>query len=140
MFELNKDDYLLGMWFMEKHDFGNVKFLVKKGKEPKSWEIMVIYRYFSEESKDMSKRKVFNSGDEKSAWKFGVSGCDEEQALKEMRKIFKDIQNMKGAPEILHQTFKNPDVSEELLIQGDIYKFLEVGKNVPWMHVKAEQK
>lgn len=119
--KFEKDDYVLGIWFCEKHNFGNVVTFVKKDRNADGkWEGKTRFRYF----KNQKSEKIFNSEDEKSAICFEMLENSEEKAIEKMRFLFDRIRSDYN------------DDFEELLIKGGPDRIIDASRKSSWLHMK----
>jgi hypothetical protein len=119
--QLKKENYILGVWYAEKHGLGNWICTVKKGAEPNSWEGEYRFRYYKDGS-------IFDSKDERSFQCFMTKDLTEEQMKKKIEAVFEVIK------------MKYNDFDDYLDVRGDFMKMVEVSKNTTWMHIKIEEK
>jgi hypothetical protein len=119
--QLKKENYILGVWYAEKHGLGNWICTVKKGAEPNSWEGEYRFRYYRDTS-------IFESKDERNFYNFTVCDLTEEQMKKKTDLFFEEIKK------------KYSSFNDYLEVRGDVTKMVEVSKNTSWMHIKIEDK
>lgn len=116
-----KDDYIVGIWFLEFHD-KNILYNMKRNKEGK-YIADIRFRYFKDD-------KIFNSSDKKSSYNISPDkDLTEKEVINDARKIFK---------EIIKEEKNKKYFYDELLIQGDVKKFFELAKAKSWMHISTQ--
>jgi hypothetical protein len=113
-----EDDYILGMWFAS--DDENNDFLLTVKKNQSGWEGEYRFRYGKKEEKE---KDPFVEDSEKSFYSFTTSGS-EESIIEKIGKMISII------------ALKYPNVSI-LPVKGNVKKFIEVAKDVPWIHLKT---
>jgi len=119
MIELHENDYILGIWFAEKHDFGNWICIIKRGKDPNGWVGGYRFRQFSD-------NKVFDSEDLSESYNIKEKIASEEQMIKSINNIFSIVK------------LKYCDVHEFVEVKGNLDKLVELTKNSSWFHMKFE--
>ena len=117
--QFTEKSYILGLWYQETDD-GLVNYLTAFWKEDGKWMGMGRKRIVRDE-------RIFDGQDEKTWQKLTPKNADiTENEIIEIMDETRDAAIICGLK------------TDQLLIQGDVKKFLELSKTKPWCHMKSE--
>jgi hypothetical protein len=122
-FEFTENTYILGVWFAEGNNYGNMQIWVSKEKSKEDWVTEIRFRYYQDGN-------IFDSDDKRSGMVFRFEETSEDAVIKKTRETFKLITMPPSCP------FK--DFHDELLIQGDVNKLIEKAKDSKWLHMRKK--
>lgn len=127
--QLQDNDYILGIWFSESKNFGNIMVIMKKGDHDKTWEGQVRIRYYSGKSSD-----PFDGEDGKSFYNFSYKNSTESETIEKIEEFIKDftLNDSFGALKSLEYPF----ISDRVIVQGNLDIMMDKVKNKDWFHLK----
>ena len=122
----HKNDYILGIWFVDSPGYGNMQIFVKKGDKTNEYIKLLNFRKYKDQ-------KIFDSEDDRTRLSVTFSAKSEEDAIDLVRIQFERILKLPGCP------FNQDSFKDELIVQGDAHKMADLSKNTTWLHVKMEK-
>ena len=119
---VNKDDYVLGVWYAENEKNNNWLMTIKRDtKNKEDWQMEYRFRYAKDD-------KAWDSDDVKNFYNGTITGLSEEEVLEKCNTIFEHIQL---------EYKKNPKYIE---VKGDGEKFAYLMAQENWCNVKMSHK
>lgn len=127
--QLQDNDYILGIWFSESKNFGNIMVIMKKGDNDKTWEGHVRIRYYSSKSSD-----PFNGEDEKSFYGISFKDAIESEMIEKIEEFIKNFTCNDLFGEL--KSLDHPFISDRVIVQGNLDIMMDKVKDKDWFHLK----
>lgn len=119
--ELLDSDFILGFWFAEKTNYGNVIFTARRKVENDFYDGELRIRYYKQD-------QAIDSDDKKTFFQLNDLGNNEEEVLLKINEIMSFVK------------LEFPDKWRFISVKGNFEKMMELFKKTDWMNFEMYSK